>query len=414
MCTFTPQKLLFYMKRLLYLWVVLFFSLPSWAQRKVLTEDPQTILVKDFVYPKPVKKDRYKIAVLTPMFLDSIELEKNLAHIPKFMMPGIDFYQGVRIASDTLKKMGHKFDLFVYDSKSYYLDVKNLIESDKLDSMDLIIGNVSVSDLKLLADFAKKKQINFVSAVSPADAGQTLNPYFTILQPRLASHIEMMHRHLNRKYSEDNVVYINRSSQAEKNGLNYFKNDILSSLPGRFKEIELKGDEINMNEVIKKLDTTYNTSIVLGILDPLVTYKNLKILAPYAKRFNLKVYCMPTTEAVKSLSKADEFPDMTVYYTTSYIIDKITPASQYISREYKTHMGTAPSDVVYKGFESLYFFANLLKKYGVPFNSKLSDNSYTFITPYKIMPVKENASLMYYENKFLYLLKYQDGVMIYE
>lgn len=389
-------------------------SLGVYSQRKMITEQETKSEVKDFIYPRPVKKDRYKIAVLTPMYLDSIDLDKNMAHLPKFMMPGIDFYQGVRIAADTLKKMGFKLDIFVYDSKSFYLDVKNLIESDKLDSIDLIIGNASVSDLKLLGDFAKKRQINFVSAVSPSDAGQTLNPYFTILQPRLASHIEMMHKHINRKYPEDNVVFVSRKSQAEQNGLNYFKNDLLNSLPGRFKEIELKGDEIQMNEIIKKIDTSYNTTIFLGILDPLITYKNLKILSEYAKRYRLKVYCMPTTEAVKSLNKTDEFPNMPVYYTTSYIIDKITPASQYISKEYKSHMGTAPSDVVYKGFESLFFFSNLLKKFGVPFNSKIGDNSYTFITPYKIVPVKENGSLMFYENKFLYLLRYEDGIMIYE
>ncbi|MBP6623737.1 MAG: hypothetical protein KA198_01115 [Chitinophagaceae bacterium] len=402
------------MKKILVLMFITLCSLGVYSQRKMITEQETKSEVKDFIYPRPVKKDRYKIAVLTPMYLDSIDLDKNMAHLPKFMMPGIDFYQGVRIAADTLKKMGFKLDIFVYDSKSFYLDVKNLIESDKLDSIDLIIGNASVSDLKLLGDFAKKRQINFVSAVSPSDAGQTLNPYFTILQPRLASHIEMMHKHINRKYPEDNVVYVSRKSQAEQNGLNYFKNDLLNSLPGRFKEIELKGDEIQMNEIIKKIDTSYNTTIFLGILDPLITYKNLKILSEYAKRYRLKVYCMPTTEAVKSLNKTDEFPNMPVYYTTSYIIDKITPASQYISKEYKSHMGTAPSDVVYKGFESLFFFSNLLKKFGVPFNSKIGDNSYTFITPYKIVPVKENGSLMFYENKFLYLLRYEDGIMIYE
>ncbi len=344
------------MKKILVLLFITLCSLSLFSQRKTISDQETKSEVKDFIYPKPVKKDRYKIAVLTPMYLDSIDLDKNMAHLPKFMMPGIDFYQGVRIAADTLKKMGFKLDIFVYDSKSFYLDVKNLIESDKLDSIDLIIGNASVTDLKLLGDYAKKRQINFVSAVSPSDAGQTLNPYFTILQPRLASHIEMMHKHINRKYPEDNVVYISRKSQAEQNGLNYFKNDLLNSLPGRFKEIELKGDEIQMNEIIKKIDTTYNTTIFLGILDPLITYKNLKILSEYAKRYRLKVYCMPTTEAVKSLNKTDEFPNMPVYYTTSYIIDKITPASQYISREYKSHMGTAPSDVVYKGFESLLFF----------------------------------------------------------
>lgn len=44
---------------------------------------------------------------------------------------------------------------------------------------------------------------------------------------------------------------------------------------------------------------------------------------------------MPTAEAIKSLGKVDEFPDMPVFYTTSYIIDKITPSSMYIGREYK-------------------------------------------------------------------------------
>jgi hypothetical protein len=77
-------------------------------------------------------------------------------------------------------------------------------------------------------------------------------------------------------------------------------------------------------------------------------------------------------------------------------------------------MGSTPSDVVYKGFESMYFFSSLLRKNGTPFNKFLSDNSSTFITPYKILAVKDEGKLMFYENKFLYLLKHEDGVMTYE
>lgn len=123
---------------------------------------------------------------------------------------------------------------------------------------------------------------------------------------------------------------------------------------------------------------------------------------------------MPTLEAVKGLDKQDEFPNMPVFYTASYIIDKITPASQYISRKYRARFGGVPSDIVYKGFESLNFFSNLMIRYGVPFNTHISDNSYTFITPYKIMPVKESGKLMFYENKFLYLIRYENGIMSYE
>lgn len=396
-----------------YLFVILFMSsaMLGFAQRKPMLETEKSGTV---TYPTPIKKERYKIAVLTPLFLDSIDLEKNLAHIPKFMMPGLDFYQGIQIAADTLRKQGFKLDIYIHDSKSNYLNVQNIIESDKLDSMDLIIGNASVSDLKLLGEFAKSKKINFVSAVSPSDADQVNNPYFTILQPRLASHIEKMHKHINARHPEDNVFYIHGSSQSEKNGLNYFQNDLINSIPGRYKAIELMDENLMMSQLRKNIDSNYNTTIVLGILDPSTTYKYLKVLAPFAEKYNLTVYCMPTTEAIKSLSKTDEFPNMPVYYTTAYIIDKITPASMFITKKYKARMGGMTTDVVYKGFESLYYFANLMKKYGVPFNERLSDNSNSFITPYKIMPVKEKGILQFNENKFLYLMKYENGIMSYE
>lgn len=403
------------MKHHILLLTLILFVLQATAQRKVFLEEEETKNQSGyFGYPDPEKKERYKIAILTPLYLDSVDLEKNLTRIPKFMMPGIDFYQGARIAADTLNNQGLKFDLYIYDSKSNYLNVKKIIQSDRLDSMDLIIGNASVSDLGLLADFAREKKINFVSAVSPSDANQTDNPYFTILQPRLVSHVEKMHSHINRKYAENNVIFINKKVAGASNALNYFKNDMVNNLPGRFSEYEMNGEDLVLEEIIPKIDSNYNTCIVLGILDAGLTYKTLKKINTIAKRFHIKVYCMPTAEAIKSLSKTDEFPDMPVFYTTSYIIDKITPSSMYIAREYKKRMGTGPSDIVYKGFESLYFFAKLLNKYGVPFNDHISDNAYTFITPYKIMPVREKKTLNFFENKFLYLVRYENGVVTYE
>jgi hypothetical protein len=137
------------MKNLLSLFVVSLIAWPTLAQRKIITEQDTRTETTSFSYPPAQKKEIYNIAVLSPMFLDSVDLEKNLTRIPKFMMPGIDFYQGVRIAADTLKNAGFKLNLFIYDSKSNYLDIQSLIESDKLDSMDCIIGNAGVSPLPM-------------------------------------------------------------------------------------------------------------------------------------------------------------------------------------------------------------------------------------------------------------------------
>lgn len=401
--------------RFLVLLVFLSIAVFPLRAQNIPVRETVTAPSKSFFYPLAEKKEIYKIAVLTPMYLDSTEWTNDVLHLPKFMMPGIDFYEGVEIAADTLRQQGFKLEIQIIDSRSLAMDVQHIISSGTLDSVDLILGNAGLADLKLLAEFARRKQINFVSAVSPSDASQTDNPYFILLQPRLVTHIEKIHRHIHTKFPFDNVVYVYRNANApELNGLNYFKNDVLNGLPARFVEADLKNEELNMQDLLSKIDSSNNTSIILGLLDPALTYKCLKQIAPFAEKKNLRVFCMPTAESIKSLEKQDEFPNMSVFYTTSYIIDRITPASQYISNKYRQRFGGTPSEIVYKGFESLNFFANLMIRYGVPFNSHLSDNSNTMITPYKIMPVKDKQKLMFHENKFLYMIRYENGIMTYE
>lgn len=368
-----------------------------------------------YKYPVAQKKSKYNIAVFTPMFLDSVDLEKRLTRIPKFMQPGIDFYQGVEIAADTLRRKGYYFDIHVFDSRSKYMNIKNVISSDRLDSMDLIIGNASVDDLKLLAEYSKKNEINFVSAVSPSTANQDFNPYFTILQPTLQTHVEELHRVLIKKYPEDNVVYIYRDKQSETNALQYFEEDELSPIPGRFHKVKINGsDDVNIDSIRAMIDSNYHTTVVLGTLSPRVSYKVLKKLVPLAKETRLKVFGMPTMEMINALGKTSSFPGIKIYYTTAFVKEKYSPATKYILRKYAQKMGGSPTDLVYKGFESLYFFANMLHSYGSPFNKRISDNQYSFLTPYKIMPIKEATRFKYYENKYLYMLSYENGIMTYE
>src|SRR5215203_755187 len=63
--------------------------------------------------------ERHKIAVFTPLYLDSafdvtgsFKYEKTGA---KFTNPGLDFYYGVQTALDSLEKRGAPLEVFVYD-----------------------------------------------------------------------------------------------------------------------------------------------------------------------------------------------------------------------------------------------------------------------------------------------------------
>jgi hypothetical protein len=50
----------------------------------------------------------------------------------------------------------------------------------------------------------------------------------------------------------------------------------------------------------------------------------------------------------------------------------------------------------------------------VPFNEHIGESAYSFITPYKIVPVKEKGNIKFYENKYLYLVRFENGIMTYE
>ncbi len=63
----------------------------------------------------------YRIALFAPVYLDSV-LGNNIPNadksIPKFVMPGLEFIQGARIALDTLLLNGKHAEAHIYDTKS--------------------------------------------------------------------------------------------------------------------------------------------------------------------------------------------------------------------------------------------------------------------------------------------------------
>lgn len=76
-------------------------------------------------------------------------------------------------------------------------------------------------------------------------------------------------------------------------------------------------------------------------------------------------------------------------------------------------MYARPSDMVFRGYEVTWKYARLLLQYGKDLSSNLSNKNHKVFTDFDIQPVvnKENMSLEYFENRKLYFLKWQDGVI---
>ena len=103
----------------------------------------------------------FRVAIFTPLYLDSaFDLTASYRYgktFPRFFNAGLEFYEGVQLALDSLQQEGARLTVYVYDTKSSRPRFQDYIKSDSLQKVDLILGHVTANEAKLLADTAAKK-----------------------------------------------------------------------------------------------------------------------------------------------------------------------------------------------------------------------------------------------------------------
>ncbi len=172
------------------------------------------------------KVPTYKVGIFAPLYLDSVFNNNTFRYkqgIPRFILPAVDFVQGALIALDSLQAGNDNINATVYDTKSYTQTVPYLIQNKKLDSLQLIIGSVKDAEYLQLAEFALQKNIPFISATYPNDAGITANPFLVIMNPTLKSHCDAIYSYILQKHGTDNIYLCRQKGPQEDMVAAYFK-----------------------------------------------------------------------------------------------------------------------------------------------------------------------------------------------
>lgn len=91
--------------------------------------------------------------------------------------PYIEFFEGVRMAADSLKEAGANVILHVFDTYSNWALVNSLNNLDDNLKFDLIIGPSHSATMKTMADFAFRNKIPTVLPFAQSDSTIFENPY---------------------------------------------------------------------------------------------------------------------------------------------------------------------------------------------------------------------------------------------
>jgi hypothetical protein len=359
----------------------------------------------------------FKVAVFTPLYLDSAfdaagEYKKG-REFPKYITPGLEFYEGVQLALDSLEEEKVSLEVQVFDTRSVTQTLQQQINAADMKNTGLMIGHVTPMEAKQLADVALKKNIPFINANFPNDAGISNNPSLVILSTTLKSHCEGLYRFLQKNYGTSKILIFRKQGSLEDRIKNYFT-DIeknTASVKLNIKFITL--DETKPFNLQQYLDSTRLNVSMVASFDENFGKNVAQKLAAFTKRYPSLLIGMPTWDTISDFNRK-EYKGLDIIYSTPFYNSKTDKVSAGITNYFKNVLYARPSDMVFRGYECMYRFGKLLAEKGSNLGSSIGEKKYKVFTDWDIQPVlnKQTMVLEYFENKKLYFVKKTDGIVM--
>ncbi len=364
---------------------------------------------------KPVK-----VAVFIPLHVGEVFKGGQYSYddnnsLPKYIMPGLEFYNGVMLAIDSLEVEGIKAEISIYDTKKIGQSLDQLLESTELKNVQMVIAAITnTTELKSLSTFGQKMNVPIISATYPNIIGVSENPFFVLLNSSFQSHLQGIYRFMLKYYSTNNIIAITRKGTTE----DYIKTFIIAQNKSATIPINLKWVNVNDSSFVfanieSNMDSTKEN--VVFVASPSENF-GLKVVKELSSNelYNTTAIGMPTWDGVKSMDKR-ECKNVTVVYSTPFLYSTQNPGlNTHLNEVYKEKYFCRPSDMVFKGYETIYHFTKLLVKHRANLINNLYDKDFALFHQFNLEPVRikpTNFKPDYIENKKLYFIKKQQGII---
>ena len=245
--------------------------------------------------------------------------EKNIEDKAKEQMHketeiSLEFYNGIQLALDSLRKKGLNAKVFVYDTKADSNKVKEILSRSEMATMDMIIGPLYARNFEIAAEIALNKDISIVSPFIKNNEIVSKNRKVIRCQPNFDSKLDRMLIEAEQHHLKDKIIVVYQTKNLEKAKLferrlmakalekdSLFKLDITLA-EGMYQSFNHFSADSNVTNAIFILDneesftTRYTTKLHLRAddynfevyaMDDLFDYKNIEVAVWDSLQMNL-------------------------------------------------------------------------------------------------------------------------------
>ena len=364
-------------------------------------------------------KERYKIGIIMPFFAEEVS---NAMTMPTQAVPAMNFYEGATLALQQLSYEGVSLDVEVLDSRRSEGVVQGLIDNYTLNSMDLILGPTSTSNVQLVAEqVAKREQVPLVSLNLNSTIANE-NPYFIQSSPYFGSHAEATVEYVQKKYNGKRVVMIVPNNGREVSRLQFYHaaNSKLSgdAVTNGFSQLiaEKVGSSYTFNGLSDALTLGDTTVVIVPVSNEMFANSLLRKLSAVKSSRPVVVFGMPSWMSFERIDFS-VFNDCNLHVTNGSYIDINDEKVRLFKDNFFNEFGAVPTIEAYKGYDLTLYFGRMLHKYGTGFINKLSDSDTSLLQCRfefeKVIASSEEGmselgQVDYIENKYVHILRFQN------
>ena len=280
----------------------------------------------------------------------------------------IEFYRGVLMAVQQIKKTGVSVDVFAYDSGNTADEMKAVLEAHPLTELDLIIGPLHTEQIPTLSNYCQRHYIRLVVPFSSQGEGIYQNPYYYAVNPPKSFLLSEAAHLTTELFGKDNILLLD-GNESDNDAANFSEavNKRLMQNGNKMRTIRLSDDSQTWVDmmVAYKSNVIIPSSSSVKLLNQL--FPKLRQFAVDHPEYGIKLVGYPEWQTYTNSHLENFYRFDTYAYSTFYRNPLNGRASQF-ENDYQKHFHettiTSWPRFGMLGYDTAYFFLKGLSTYG--------------------------------------------------
>jgi len=317
---------------------------------------------------KEIKGRAYKVALMLPLVLSEVDrIDPQEPEISETLnsLKFIEFYEGFRMALDSLEKSGLELKLFVFDIGKDTVRTRQVLKKTEMKKMDLIIGLLYHRNFQMVAEFAKKNKIPIVNPISERSDLIKGNPYVFKVCPSRKTQPANLSPVLEQNFSRSQILIVRNNQYKDRDAADQLKKEC-AKLTLSTQVVD--GTDNAISSLSKSKENvlvffTENNNYILDLSRKLSERRN---------DYTISIVGLPAWDKIEEL-EADYMVNLNAHLIASNFIDYENPLIKKFTGKFQETIKTDPGPLAFLGYDIGYYFLSALMKYGGHFINCIGD-----------------------------------------